>query len=82
MVQGQFCMVCGRKNKITIHHMKDIHSKYNQKNKKPKLNGIIYLCRKCHDVVEDIVNKGKSKRIWYHRGYQQGLEDAKNGEVF
>jgi len=73
MVKGQ-CLICGSKNKVTIHHMRDIHSKKNKK--KLKLNGIIYLCRDCHDIVEDVVNKGKSKRLWYHRGYQQGLEDS------
>lgn len=77
MVIGQ-CMICGTKNKVTIHHMKDIHSK--RKKKKYKDNGTIHLCRDCHDVVEDIVNKNKSKRLWYHQGYQQGLEDAKQEE--
>lgn len=36
-----------------------------------------YLYVESHDIVEDIVNKGKSKRIWYHKGYEQGLIDAK-----
>jgi uncharacterized protein YlaI len=71
------CLICGSGKKITIHHMRDIHSKKNKK--RPKLMGKIFLCRDCHDVVEDVVNKGKSKRIWYHRGYQQGLVDGTKG---
>ena len=74
MIERQ-CLVCGSKNSVTTHHMRDIHSKKNKK--RPEVKGIIYLCRDCHNVVEDIVNKGKSKRLWYHKGYQQGLEDAK-----
>ena len=79
MIERQ-CLVCGSKDEVTIHHMRDIHSKKNKK--KPKVNGIIYLCRKCHDVVEDIVNKGKSKRIWFHKGYEQGYKDAKVNQEF
>lgn len=61
--------------------MRDIHSKKNRK--RPEVNGVILLCRNCHDVVEDVVNKGKSKRMWYHQGYQQGLQDAKKeGEFY
>jgi hypothetical protein len=62
------CIVCGSRDDITEHHMRDIHSKKNRK--KEKLNGIIYLCRSCHDIVEDIVNKGKSKKIWFNKGYE------------
>lgn len=79
MIKTQ-CLVCGSENKITIHHIRDIHSKKNKK--KPSLKGLIYLCRDCHDIVEDIVNKGKSKKMWYQRGYQQGLEDAKSSQDF
>lgn len=63
------CYVCGNKE-ITIHHMKmeDIKSKKNKK----KVNGIIYLCEDCHRIVEDIVNKGKAKRLWYDRGFEAG----------
>ena len=74
-MENSQCIVCGSTKEVTIHHMRDIHSKKNKK--KPKLSGVIYLCRDCHDVVEDIVNKGKSKRIWYHKGYQQALIDVK-----
>ena len=72
MVIGK-CFVCGSTDKITIHHMRDIHSKHNRK--KAKLNGIIYLCRICHDIVEDIVNKGKSKKSWVEQGYQKAIKD-------
>jgi rRNA maturation endonuclease Nob1 len=61
-----FCYVCGNKE-ITIHHLRieDIKSKKN----KGKVRGTIYLCENCHRIVEDIVNKGKSKKLWYERGY-------------
>lgn len=75
MVDGQ-CQICGSKKEVTIHHVRDIHSKKNKK--RPEVTGVILLCRDCHDVVEDVVNKGKSKRMWYHKGYQQGLEDSDN----
>ena len=67
--QKSFCYVCGNKE-ITIHHMRieDIKSK----KKRGKVNGIIPLCRSCHDIVEDIVNKGKAKRLWYDRGFEAG----------
>ena len=71
MIEGQ-CTICGSGKNITIHHMRDIHSD----KKRPQVKGVILLCRDCHNVVEDIVNKYKSKRIWYHRGYEQGLKDA------
>lgn len=70
--QKQSCFVCGNKN-ITIHHIKDINSK---KKDKKSLKGTIPLCRKCHDIVEDIVNKGKSKKLWFQRGYEKGLQEG------
>ena len=62
-LSDKICGVCGSNDNLTIHHLRDIHSK--KKRKKFELNGIIYLCRGCHNIVEDIVNKGKSKRLWY-----------------
>jgi hypothetical protein len=74
------CYVCGSTKNVTIHHMRDIHSKKNKK--RPTVTGTMFLCRDCHDIVEDIVNKKKSKKMWYDRGYnegyQQGVKDEKN----
>ena len=73
-IEKQRCYVCGDNKDVGIHHMREIKSK---KNKKGKLNGIIYLCRKCHDIVEDIVNKGKSKKLWFEAGKEtQRKEDV------
>jgi len=66
------CMICGSQDKLTSHHLRDIHSKFAK-----RCVGKIILCRNCHDVVEDIVNKGKSKKLWYDKGYIQGIEDYK-----
>ena len=60
------CYICGLDEKVTLHHMRDIHSKKNKR----KVNGLIPLCRNCHNVVEDIVNKHKSKNEWYERGFR------------
>ena len=78
MVIGQ-CVICGAKNKVTVHHLRDVHDKvyFNKKNKRrPNCVGEIHLCRECHDLVESIVSKGKLKRMYYHQGYKQGLEDS------
>lgn len=72
-MKNDFCLVCGNKENITIHHMREINAK---KKIRGKLNGVIYLCRGCHDIVEDIVNKAKSKRLWFERGYKEGLKES------
>ncbi len=76
--KNNFCYICGNKD-ITIHHMRmsDINSKKNKKgkNKKGQLKGIIPLCEECHQIVEDIVNKGKSKKIWYQKGYEDAQKN-------
>lgn len=77
---GDFCLVCGD-SETTIHHMRieDIKSKKHYK----KIKGVILLCRKCHDIVEEIVNKGKSKKLWFEKGYNQGFKDGqKNSSSF
>ncbi len=53
---GKFCYICGNRE-TTIHHMR--MGKINSKKNKSKCQGIIYLCEECHNIVEDIVNKGK-----------------------
>ncbi len=73
MVEGQ-CIICGSGKSVTIHHLKDIHSKKNKK--RPKVKGLILLCRGCHNIVEDIVNKGKSKKLWLKKGYKKGLQEG------
>jgi len=71
-IPRNFCYICGKKD-TTFHHLRttDIESK----KKRGKVNGMITLCRECHDIVEDIVNKGKSKKIWFEKGYQSGKEE-------
>lgn len=80
MVSKQ-CTVCGIKNKVTTHHLRDVHDKvyFNKKNKRrPNCVGEIDLCRDCHDLVETIVTKAKLKRMSYHWGYKQGMEDSQS----
>lgn len=79
MISGQ-CLVCGSNKDITIHHMRDIHSITNKK--RPNVRGVVLLCRDCHNVVEDVVNKFKSKRLWFHQGYEQGFKDGKSQKEF
>lgn len=69
----EICYVCGSEEKLTIHHIRDIHGKHNKKGRS-KVKGKMPLCRKCHDIVEDIVNKNKSKKLWYQKGYNNALE--------
>lgn len=68
-----FCYICGSKENITLHHLDYIHSKFN---KKPKINGLINLCENCHKIIEDVVNKGKSKKLWYRKGYEDGQKNS------
>ncbi len=71
-IPRNFCYVCGKKD-ITFHHLRTADIK--SKKKKGKVNGMITLCRECHNIVEDIVNKGKSKKRWFEKGYQNGKEE-------
>lgn len=73
--KGTSCYICGTIENITLHHLRDIHSKHNKKGK-GRVLGIIYLCRKCHNIVEDIVNKGKSKSRWFNEGYVEGIKQS------
>ena len=75
MEKGIICQICGRTEDITLHHLRDIHGKHNKKGR-GKVNGTIYLCRKCHNIVEDIVNKGKSKRKWFNEGFMEGIKQS------
>ncbi len=63
----KYCFICKSTDNLTQHHMKNIHSAKHKK--RDKHRGIIVLCRNCHDIVEDIVNKGKSKKAWYEKGW-------------
>ena len=67
--------MCGKKD-ITLHHMRrdEIKSKKNRR----KCNGIIPLCKECHQIVEDIVNKGKAKKLWYKKGFEDGYKQKEN----
>ena len=65
-------MVCGKKNKITIHHLRDIHTLKKKKQRRYPLNGVIYLCRDRHDIVEEIATKKKLVNMGYKRGFADG----------
>jgi len=51
------CYCCGRKDKLTLHHLRDIHLK--TKSGKGVFNGYLLVCRDCHDFIELINNKHK-----------------------
>ena len=64
---GVFCYICGKRNKLTFHHLKDLNKKGRKHYSIIRINlvrlGIIVnstdnclgmpLCRTCHDLVEE-----------------------------
>lgn len=75
------CVVCGSRERITTHHLRDIHDKVyfikpKKNRRKAPFVGYVSLCRDCHDLVEVIVTKKKLWQIGYRVGYKKGLEDS------
>ncbi len=80
-MEKEYCWVCGGKDRLTIHHLREVKAK-----RKGKPNGEIPLCRDCHDLIEYEKVKIKwNKKLSivrkkaYNRGFEDGLKRSHGG---